>query len=253
MIIKSHIRGGYRAAADYLKDVGKNETIRLVQISDPDAYNLDEAFHNMWTVASNSRVKKPLHHISINPFKDERLTDEQLQKIIARCEEKYGCKSGDHQRVIVEHIKDGRQHFHVMWNRVSLKTGKAVWPGHHWKKSKQTAREMEKELGLKRPIPRRALRARSAARTTSRTRRSAARYGDLGLALSRSILPIRPVIRREKSNEPQQFQPQISGGAISGMCEAQRIDFIAACEARISWPQYFDRWGDGPGMTMGPG
>ena len=56
MIIKSHIRGGYRAAADYLKDVGKNETIRLVEISDPDAKTLDEAFHNMWVVASKSRV-----------------------------------------------------------------------------------------------------------------------------------------------------------------------------------------------------
>jgi hypothetical protein len=57
MIIKSHIRGGYRAAADYLKEFGKNEKIRLVEISDPDASNLDEAFHNMWTVASNTRCR----------------------------------------------------------------------------------------------------------------------------------------------------------------------------------------------------
>ena len=42
-----------------------------------------------------------------------------------------------------------------MWCRVSLKTGKAVWPGEHWKKSKQIAREMERDLGLKRPTPRR--------------------------------------------------------------------------------------------------
>ena len=254
MIIKSHIRGGYRAAADYLKDVGKNETIRLVQISDPDAYNLDEAFHNMWTVASNSRVKKPLHHISINPFKDERLTDEQLQKIIARCEEKYGCKSGDHQRVIVEHIKDGRQHFHVMWNRVSLKTGKAVWPGHHWKKSKQVAREMEKELCLKRPVPRRALRASTTARSTSRARQAPGRYSDLG---ARAVMPRRPFAyaktTTEQSTASQQFRPQISGGAISGMCEVQRIDFLAACDGKITWRQYFEKWGDGRGMTMGPG
>ena len=155
MIIKSHIRGGYRAASDYLKDQGQNEKVRLVAMSDPDAKTLDDAFHNMWVVACNSKVKKPLHHISINPSWDERLTDEQVLKIIERAEQKYGYKAGDHQRVIVEHIKDGRQHFHVMWNRVSLATGKAVWPGHHWKKSKQVAREMEKELGLKRPTPRR--------------------------------------------------------------------------------------------------
>ena len=155
MIIKSHIRGGYRAAADYLKDQGLNEKVRILEISDPYAKNLGEAFHNMWVVASNTRATKPLHHISINPFKDERLTDAQVLKIVERCEQKYGYKLFRHQRVIVEHIKDGRQHFHVVWNRVSLMTGAPVWPGHHWNKSKQAAREMEKELGLKRPMPRR--------------------------------------------------------------------------------------------------
>jgi hypothetical protein len=168
LIIKSHIRGGYRAAADYLKDIGQNEKTRLVQISDPDAKNLDEAFHNMWTVACNSKVKKPLHHISINPFRDERLTDEQVMKIVERCEEKYGYKHGDHQRVIIEHIKNGRQHFHVIWNRVSLTTGRPIWPGHHWNKSKQAAREMEKELGLKRPVPRRSRRTLGIAKVVER-------------------------------------------------------------------------------------
>jgi hypothetical protein len=97
----------------------------------------------------------PIHHVSINPLKGERLTDEQVLIIVKRAEEKYGYKDGDHQRVIVEHIKDGRQHFHVMWNRVSLRTGRPIWPGMHWNKSKQVCREMEKELGLKSPVSRR--------------------------------------------------------------------------------------------------
>ena len=168
MIIKSHIRGGYRSAAAYLKAQGENERIRTVEISDPDAKTLDEAFKNMWEVASNSKAKKLLHHISINPMKDERLTDEQVLKIVERCEQKYGYKPGDHQRVIVEHVKDGRQHFHVMWNRVSLTTGKVVKSGEHWKKSKQAAREMEKELGLKRPTPRRMQRTKTRPMTTGR-------------------------------------------------------------------------------------
>jgi hypothetical protein len=160
LIIKSHVRGGYRAAAAYLKAQGQNEKVRLVEISDPDASNLDEAFQKMWEVASVTKVKKALHHISINPYADERLTKEQVLKIIKRCEEKYGYKEGDHQRVIVEHIKNGRQHFHVVWNRVSLEQGKAIWPGEHWNKSKQAAREMERKLGLKRPVPKWMVRAR---------------------------------------------------------------------------------------------
>jgi hypothetical protein len=171
MIIKSHVRGGYRAAANYLKDVGANESTRLVEISDASASNLDEAFRNMWMVGRTTRAAKPLHHVSINPMKDERLTDAQVLLICARLEEKYGYRPGDHQRVIVEHIKDGRQHFHVMWNRISMRTGRPVWPGHHWNKSKQASREMEVELGLKRPTPRRLRRARPT-RSNLKQRRS---------------------------------------------------------------------------------
>ncbi len=176
MIIKSHIRGGYRAAADYLKDQGLNEKTRIVEISDPEAKNLDEAFHNMWVVASCTKATKPLHHISINPMKDERLTDKQVLAIVERCEQKYGYKQFHHQRVIIEHIKDGRQHFHVVWNRVSLMTGRTVWPGEHWNKCKQVCREMEKELGLKRPMPRKAKRALKRLPNRSRVRGTSGRY-----------------------------------------------------------------------------
>lgn len=194
MIIKSHIRGGYRSAAAYLKAQGENEKIRTVEISDPDAKTLDEAFKNMWEVASNSKAKKPLHHISINPMKDERLTDEQVLKIVERCEQKYGYKPGDHQRVIVEHVKDGRQHFHVMWNRVSLTTGKVVKSGEHWKKSKQAAREMEKELGLKRPTPRRMHKAKTAPMKTGRLSKNVHRpHKPNSPVQANGFKPIRPL------------------------------------------------------------
>jgi len=29
----------------------------------------------------------------------------------------------------------------------------------------------------------------------------------------------------------------------SGMCEAQRVDFIAACDGKITWRQYYAKWG----------
>lgn len=162
MIIKSHIRGGYRSAAEYMKEQGQNEKTRLVELSDPSAKNLDQAFQNMWVIASATSCTKPLHHISINPMKGEHLTDKQVLAIVERCEEKYGYKMFHHQRVIVEHVKDGRQHFHVIWNRVSLVSGRAVWPGHHWLKSKEVCREMERKLGLQSPTPRQSRKPRAA-------------------------------------------------------------------------------------------
>jgi hypothetical protein len=240
MIIKSHVRGGYRAAAQYLKEYGANEEIRLVEISDPDAGNLDEAFHNMWTVACNSKVKKPLHHISINPFKDERLTDEQVRKIVERCEEKYGYAHGDHQRIIVEHIKDGRQHFHVIWNRVSLATGRPIWPGHHWNKSKQAAREMEKELGLKRPVPRRVKRMQAS--ITRSSRGILGRHSSLNNdSHTRSLSPIRPM-KNAAVRKEQSFASIKPVSDTKGWPEAAIIDWEAWGHEKpalffVKWPE----------------
>lgn len=305
MIIKSHIRGGYRSAAAYLKAQGQNEYIRTVEISDPDAKTLDQAFNNMWEIARNSKVKKLLHHISINPMKDETLTDEQVLKIVERCEQKYGYAPNDHQRVIVEHIKDGRQHFHVMWNRVSLTTGKVVKSGEHWKKSKQAAREMEKELALKHPTPRRHRHGLSAPMTGGRsigggnssrlhnitsltglngsTRPISGKNGGgrpaqpsrprhrIGLhpqsqtlrftaSLSASSSsPAVPVQAKPQTARPQtqvQHRPQPqqpTSGRPPSMSEAQWLDFLAACEGKISWRQYFQKWGKSAAQYDGHG
>ncbi|MDR3450893.1 MAG: DUF736 family protein [Alphaproteobacteria bacterium] len=153
MFIKAHIRGGYRAAAHYLSSQGTNEVSRLVSMSDPDAKDLSEAFQNMWQVASQTKVEKPLFHFSINPFKDERLTDKQAKQIAEAYAGKCNINIEDHQHVIVEHIKDGRQHFHVMLNRVSEDTGRAIDPGLYKKKARECSREMEVGLGLQQLAP----------------------------------------------------------------------------------------------------
>ena len=245
MIIKSHIRGGYRSAANYLKTQGENEHIRTVEISDPGAATLDDAFHNIWAIASQSRVKKALHHISINPFKDERLTDAQVLRIVERCEQKYGYKPGTHQRVIVEHIKGGRQHFHVMWNRVSLMTGKAVWPGHHWKKSKQIAREMEQELGLKRPIPKRMKPPAYASRgaKSKRPERTAGRYDTLNPikagTFNKRIIKS-PHIKAAKDALSQPVAPRRPANSTKGWPEAAILDW--ATWGHRNPPRFFALW-----------
>jgi len=153
LFIKASIRGGYRAAAKYLSEKGKNEVSRVVHISDPDANNLDEAFRNMWETASVTKAEKPLFHFSINPFKDERLTDLQAKRIAQAYALKCNMDIAQHQHVIVEHVLDGRQHFHVFLNRVNQNTEKTIDPGLYKKKAKECAREMEIELHLKRLVP----------------------------------------------------------------------------------------------------
>jgi hypothetical protein len=181
MIIKSHLHTNIRSLASYLTSKGENETVRTVDISDFDADDIFSAFNNMWAISCNSKVEKAIHHISINPYQDEHITDDAVFQIIARCETKYGYLPNDHQRVVIEHFKKGRRHYHVAWNRVSLMTGRAVHPGEHWKKSKQAAREMERELGLQTPIPRRRTRALHLSANYKRKRNFPSRYQSLVL------------------------------------------------------------------------
>ena len=57
-------------------------------------------------------------------------------------------------------------------------------------------------------------------------------------ALPQNLKPPRE-IEDEKKGLEFFAQPQRP----TGMCEAQRVDFNAACERRITWHQYFEKWG----------
>lgn len=160
MFIKSHVRGGFASMRDYLENEGeffgnkgKNEVVRLVGGKNLNSGTLTEMFREMWMCRGKYPVKTPVHHCSINPDpKGRRLTDDEVWKIVDRMAEKFGYKPGQHQTLIVEHILNGRQHFHVIFNRVNLLTRKCHWPGTkdcgHWLRAKLAAKEMSQELGL---------------------------------------------------------------------------------------------------------
>jgi hypothetical protein len=40
----------------------------------------------------------------------------------------------------------------------------------------------------------------------------------------------------------------LAAGNSGGMCAAQRADFEAACDGKITWRQYFATWGRGPSL-----
>ncbi|MDE1985771.1 MAG: hypothetical protein KGJ28_04465 [Alphaproteobacteria bacterium] len=46
---------------------------------------------------------------------------------------------------------------------------------------------------------------------------------------------------RDNETQSQEFFAQPHRP--SGICEAQRIDFNAACDGKITWYQYFVKWG----------
>ena len=95
--------------------------------------------------AEATRCQKPLYHANIDPDRKVRMTAEQWQRSIDALEEKLGLQ--DHARAVVMHVKHGREHIHVVWNRIDLETMRAVRDSHNYRKHELVSRELEREFG----------------------------------------------------------------------------------------------------------
>jgi hypothetical protein len=86
-----------------------------------------------------------MYQANINPRDHEKLTPEQWARAIDQLETNLGFEG--HARVVVEHVKEGRQHFHIIWSRVDADL-RTVSPWQNFKTHERTSRELEIEFGL---------------------------------------------------------------------------------------------------------
>lgn len=107
---------------------------------------MKETLGEMAIIAGASNCKNYLYHASINPKEGENLTPEQWDFAVDLLAKNLGLEG--HQRAVVEHVKDGRAHYHVVFNRVNPETLKAVRMSHSFRKHEATSRELEREFGL---------------------------------------------------------------------------------------------------------
>jgi hypothetical protein len=152
IVIKGASRGNAGQMATYILAQGKNELSQVHDVRGTLATDPRGALVEMAAIASGSHCRDFIYHAQINPEKDDHLTPEQWRKAVDALEK--NLKLDDHQRVVFEHVKDGRQHYHVVWNRVSIETLKAVNMGNNYLIHEQTGVELEKEFGLE-PLERR--------------------------------------------------------------------------------------------------
>ena len=121
MIIKGAAASNTGFWSKHLLRDDTNEKAELRETRDVLALDLEGALEEMEDVAKGSRCHKNfMYQANINPRADEKLTPEQWQHAIDRLEKNLGFEG--HQRVVVEHVKEGRQHFHIIWNRVDAET-----------------------------------------------------------------------------------------------------------------------------------
>lgn len=161
MILNGNIRaGGQELASHLLNDrhevdplqhrqsptIG-NEKVLVAEVRGFVADDLHGAFAEAEAIASGTRCKKPLYSLSINPSKT--MTQEQYAHAIDKIERKLGLE--DQARAVVFHVKNGREHCHVVWSRIDGETMKARSNAFDRQKLREVSRELCHDFGHELP------------------------------------------------------------------------------------------------------
>jgi hypothetical protein len=148
VIINGGARYGAKSLATHLLNEKKNERVNVLEVRGCLSTGLLGALVEMEESAEATRCQKPLYHANIDPDRNVMMTPAQWKRAIEVLEEKLGLQ--DHARAVVMHEKHGREHIHVVWNRIDLDTMTAVHDSHNYRKHELVARDLEREFGHER-------------------------------------------------------------------------------------------------------
>lgn len=208
------------------------------------------------TLVADSRLEKPVYHVSISFSETDQPTREQMQQAADRVLGELGL--GEHQALLVAHEDKGHPHLHVMANRVHPETGKAATVSFDYRRVESVLRELEKEWGMTRvpghhardagdPAPNRTQslptgEVRRARRTGEAPFPEQVREkmgGDLGRALdeSKSWSELRGALARHG----YEIKPTPRGMAVT---DGERYTKASAVDERLSRPRLEERFGE---------
>lgn len=94
---------------------------------------------------SHIRTSKPVIHISLNPHPDDKLTDQQLADIGREYMEQFGY--GGQPYMIFKHEDIGREHIHIVSNRVRT-DGSIISDSKNYERSRKITDSLEQKYGL---------------------------------------------------------------------------------------------------------
>ncbi len=147
MIIKGKAAQSTKFWSKHLLRDDTNEMAELREVRGVISTDLEAALEEMRDVAKGSRCHKNfMYQANINPRANEKLTPEQWRHAIDTLEKNLGFEG--HQRVVVEHVKEGRQHFHIIWSRIDPETMRVRDIGGDRYTMRRTANDLEREFDL---------------------------------------------------------------------------------------------------------
>ncbi|CAK9253388.1 unnamed protein product [Sphagnum jensenii] len=125
----------------------ENERITVREVKGFATKDPDEALQMIAASAKGTKCRKPVYSTKINPETDRIWNKDEIRAAVDLLEENLGLKG--HQRVIVEHKKHGRIHFHVLWSRFPPDGGAAVPMSNDYAIHQKTQRQLEKSFNLR--------------------------------------------------------------------------------------------------------
>ena len=144
------IKGGARAdggqLASYLLGKGGNGSVDLLGTRGLAGISLRADLRIAEVESEQTRGTKPFWHAQIAPAEGVVLTREQQIMAADVLERHLGFEGLP--RVVVEHVKDGRPHTHVVWSRFDRETGKLRRDDFTKHKNVEAAAEIATRLGL---------------------------------------------------------------------------------------------------------
>lgn len=149
MILKASQREGGADLATHLMNEYDNELVDIAEVRGTVANDLHGAFAEYEAIATGTRCKLPLYSLSINPA--QPIDRAVYHAAIGRIEKHLGLS--EQPRAVVFHVKNGREHCHVIWSRINAGSMTAVHLNHDHLKLQRLAFEIARDYGL--PTPQR--------------------------------------------------------------------------------------------------
>lgn len=147
MILKASQRSGGADLATHLMNEYDNEQVDIAEVRGTVANDLHGAFAEYEAMATGTRCKQPLYSLSINPA--QSVDREIYNAAINRIEKHLGLS--EQPRAVVFHVKNGREHCHVIWSRIKAASMTAVQLSHDHLKLQRLAFEIARDYGLETP------------------------------------------------------------------------------------------------------
>ena len=144
MVIKGSARSGPAELAVHLQRTDTNERANILEMWGVASTSLADALHELDALGAGARSKRTLYHAQINSRENELLDEIQRRRSVARLGQELGLAGQPY--VLVEHVKKGRQHFHVVWSRIDLDTMTAIPDSHNYRRHELVSRELEREF-----------------------------------------------------------------------------------------------------------